>query len=262
MTSQTLLEKRKTMNEEILRIDGRKAGDLRTVKFTPGYVVYPEGSVLIEFGNTKVLCTATVENKIPPHLKDMGQGWVTAEYALLPRSTQIRTVRDSIRGHVSGRSYEIQRLVGRVLRSVVDLKMLGERTVILDCDVIQADGGTRTAAITGAFVALALALKNLHENGKLGKIPIKDYLAAVSVGVVEGRPVLDLCYLEDAQAQVDMNVVMTGSGDYVEVQGTAEGQPFSHDMMMRLLDLARSGIETLISLQKNVIDIPLIGSKS
>ncbi|MCD6386215.1 ribonuclease PH [Candidatus Sumerlaeota bacterium] len=246
------------MGNEIVRVDGRKADQIRPLTIIPNYLQYAEGSVMIELGNTRVLCAATVENKTPPHLKDTGQGWVTAEYSLLPRSTQQRIVRDALRGHISGRSYEIQRLIGRALRSVVDLRVLGERTIILDCDVIQADGGTRTAAITGGFVALALALRHLHEDGKIGKLPIKDYIAATSVGIVEGRAVLDLCYLEDAQADVDMNVVMTGSGEFAEVQGTAEGNTFSEDMMIELLHLARQGIKKIIEYQRQIIEIPLL----
>lgn len=244
--------------KEIVRVDGRRADEIRPLSITPNYLQYAEGSAMIELGNTRVLCAATVENKIPPHLKDTGQGWVTAEYSLLPRSTQQRVVRDSLRGHISGRSYEIQRLIGRALRSIMDLRVLGERTIILDCDVIQADGGTRTAAITGAFVALAFALKRLYEEGKIGKIPIKDYIAATSVGVVEGRPVLDLCYLEDAQADVDMNIVMTGSGEFAEIQGTAEGKTFSEETMIELLRLAKKGIKEIIEYQRQIIDIPLL----
>ncbi len=246
------------MGEEIIRVDGRKADELRKITFNPRYLDYAEGSVLIEFGDTRVLCAATVENKIPPHLKDSGQGWVTAEYALLPRSTQQRKVRDAIRGRVSGRSLEIQRLIGRALRSVVNRRVMGERTLILDCDVIQADGGTRTAAITGAFVAMALAFQRLLEDGKLGKIPITDYLAAVSVGIVEGGAVLDLCYLEDAQADVDMNVAMTGSGEFVEVQGTGEDSTFSYEQMKKLIKLSETGIRQLIEMQKDIIKVPLL----
>ena len=247
------------MEKDILRVDGRKLNELRKITMTPDFLEYPEGSVLIEYGKTRVLCAATVENKTPPHLKDTGQGWVTSEYSLLPRSTHQRSVRDAVRGHISGRSYEIQRIIGRSLRSVVNLQILGERTIIIDCDVIQADGGTRTAAITGGFVAMALAMNKLHNDGKIGKIPVFDYLAAVSVGVVEGNSALDLCYLEDAQAEVDMNVVMTGSGKFVELQGTAEQSPFCRERMLNLVDLATEGIKQLVAIQKNIVDIPLLG---
>lgn len=244
------------MNNEMIRVDGRKPDELRQVKIIPDFLAYAEGSVLIEFGNTRVLCAATVENKTAPHLKDTGQGWVTAEYALLPRSTQQRTPRDVTKGHISGRSSEIQRIIGRALRSVVNLQTLGERTIILDCDVIQADGGTRTAAITGAFVAMVLACQKLLQDGKLGKLPVVDYVAAVSVGIVEGQPVLDLCYLEDNQAEVDMNVVMTGSGKFVEIQGTAERATFSFEQMKTLLQLAEHGIKQLINLQQQIVKLP------
>ena len=246
------------MTGEFIRVDGRKPNEIRAINMTPFYLEYAEGSVLIECGKTRILCAATVENKIPPHLKDTGQGWVTAEYALLPRSTQQRSMRDGVRGHINGRSYEIQRLIGRALRTVVDRQKLGERTIILDCDVIQADGGTRTTAITGAFVAMALACDQLLKDGKIGKIPIKDYIGAVSVGIVEGNPVVDLCYIEDAQADVDMNIVMTGSGDFVEIQGTGENTPFSYKSMIDMIDLARQGINQMIELQKKIVDIPLL----
>lgn len=244
------------MTVEMVRIDGRRAEELRPVKFTPNYLAYAEGSCMIEFGNTKVLCAATIDNKTAPHLKDTGQGWITAEYSLLPRSTQQRTMRNAVKGHISGRTYEIQRVIGRALRSVVNLQSLGERTIILDCDVLQADGGTRTAAITGSFVAVALALQKLLQQGKIAKLPLTDYVAAVSVGIVEGQAVVDLCYLEDTQAGVDMNVVMTGAGKFVEIQGTAEHSPFSFEQMHRLINLAEIGIKRLIHLQKEIIHLP------
>jgi len=238
-----------------MRVDGREPGAMRSVVITPNYLKYAEGSVYIAVGETQVICSATVENRVPPHLKDQGEGWVTAEYAMLPRSSKIRIVRDGYRGYIGGRSHEIQRLIGRSLRSVVDLSGLGERTIIVDCDVIQADGGTRTTAVTGGFVAMTLALKRLYDGKKIGKMLVRDFLAGVSVGIVEGRAVLDLCYLEDAQAEVDMNVVITGSGKMVEVQGTAEKTPFSVKQMMELLELARSGIDQLIRAQKEALGL-------
>ena len=231
------------------RADGRAPDALRPVTVTRDFLVHPEGSVLIEFGVTKVICTASVEDRVPPFLKGQGLGWVTAEYAMLPRSTNTRTPRDN-RGP-SGRSQEIQRLVGRALRAVVERRRLGERTVSLDCDVIQADGGTRTAAITGAFIALADAL---------GRIPgvdvsavLRDYVAAISVGIVKGQPLLDLNYVEDSSAEVDMNVVMTGGGEFVEVQGTAEKIPFTEEQLLALLALAKKGINRLVDLQKMAV---------
>ena len=208
------------------RIDGRAADEMRRVKITRHYLKHPAGSVLIEVGNTKVICAASIEERVPHFLKGSGEGWITAEYALLPSSTQTRTARESMRGRVTGRTHEIQRLIGRSLRSVMDMKALGERTVMIDCDVIQADGGTRTASITGAFIALVEALETVYKPEHI--FPVKDFLAAVSVGVDKnGQPLLDLCYEEDSQAMVDMNVVMTGSGEFIEVQGTGEGRPFS-----------------------------------
>jgi ribonuclease PH len=238
-----------------MRVDGREPAAMRKVVITPHYLKYAEGSAYIAVGETQVICSATVENKVPPHLKDQGEGWITAEYAMLPRSSKIRIIRDGVKGYVGGRSYEIQRLIGRSLRSVVDLVGLGERTIIVDCDVVQADGGTRTAAITGGFVAMTLALKRLYDEKKVGKMLVRDFLAGVSVGIVEGRAVLDLCYLEDAQAEVDMNVVMTGSGKIVEVQGTAEKTPFSVEQMIELLGLAHSGIAQLINTQKEALGL-------
>ncbi|MFZ5641047.1 MAG: ribonuclease PH [Bacillota bacterium] len=232
------------------RIDGRAADELRPVKITRNYIKHAEGSVLIEVGDTKVICTATVEEKVPLWLKGGGKGWVTAEYGMLPRSAQVRIPRESAKGRITGRTYEIQRLVGRSLRSVVDLEKLGERTVWLDCDVIQADGGTRTASITGAFVALVDALAVLKQRGLIGQMPVSDYLAAVSVGKVGDSVLLDLAYDEDSRAQVDMNVVMTEAGKFVEVQGTAEDAPFSREELTNLLAYAEKGISELIKLQQ------------
>ena len=238
------------------RIDGRRPDELRPVKMTRNYLKYPEGSVLIEMGDTKVLCTATVEDgKVPPFLKGTGKGWITAEYALLPRSTETRTIRDVVRGGISGRSHEIQRLIGRSLRAVVDLEKLGERTIWVDCDVLQADGGTRMASVTGGFVALYDALRFLKENGVIDEIPIKEFLAGVSVGIVDGEILLDLNYKEDFQAQVDMNIVMTESGSIVEVQGTGEEATFTKEEMIKMVELAEKGIKELIRMQKEVLGI-------
>lgn len=236
------------------RSSGRAFDELRPVKVIPGYIKSAAGSVLIETGDTRVICTAMVDDKVPPFLKGTGTGWVTAEYSLLPGSTPTRTPREASRGKVTGRTSEIQRLIGRALRAVVDLEALGERTIWLDCDVIQADGGTRTAAITGAFVALYLALRELRNQGVLSRVPITDYVAATSVGIVHGIPVLDLEYGEDSQAEVDMNVVMTGSGKFVEIQGTAERNPFSQGELDELLRLARKGIQDLIARQKEILE--------
>lgn len=234
---------------------------LREVKITRNYTIYAEGSVLIEMGNTKVICTATVEDRVPPFKKDTGEGWVTAEYNMLPRATQTRKQRDISRLKLDGRSGEIQRLIGRALRSVVNYKALGERLITVDCDVIQADGGTRTASITGGFIALFDACKYLKDERLIEEIPLTDFLAAVSVGIVQGEPVLDLCYELDSNADVDMNVVMTGSGMLVEVQGTAEKVPFDRRKMNELLDLAEKGIRELVQIQKDCIgeDTDLVG---
>jgi ribonuclease PH len=234
-----------------MREDGRRPGEMRPLKITPHYLKHPEGSVLIEVGETKVICTASVEEKIPPFMRGSNKGWVTAEYAMLPRATETRTQRE--RGKISGRSSEIQRLIGRALRSVVDLPALGERTVWVDCDVIQADGGTRTAAISGAFVAMYLAVAKLAAAGTIPEVPIHDYLAATSVGIVDGQLLLDLAYQEDSSAEVDMNVVMTGNGLLVEVQGTAEGKPFSRDTMDAMMDLATVGIREIVDYQKRLL---------
>jgi len=234
-----------------MREDGRRSAELRPLKITTEFLKHPEGSVLIDVGHTRVICTATVEEKIPPFLRGSNKGWVTAEYAMLPRATGVRTLRE--RGKISGRSSEIQRLIGRALRAVVDLPALGERTIWIDCDVIQADGGTRSAAISGSFVALYLALAKLVAAGTLAQIPILDYLAATSVGIVKGELLLDLAFSEDSNAEVDMNVVMTGSGNIVEVQGTAEGRSFSRQTMDGMLDLAAQGIGEIVDYQKRLL---------
>jgi ribonuclease PH len=234
------------------RADGRAADQLRPIKITRDYLRHPEGSVLVEFGDTKVICTASIEEKVPPFLKGQGKGWVTAEYGMLPRSTNTRMNRE--RGGPSGRSQEIQRLVGRSLRAVVEMAKLGERTVWVDCDVIQADGGTRTAAITGSFIAMADAIGTVVKGGALPGTPVRDCVAAISVGIVGGAPALDLNYLEDSGAEVDMNVVMTGAGAFVEVQGTAEQTPFGRDSLAAMLALAEQGIGRLIALQRRAVD--------
>jgi len=236
-----------------MRISKRQADEMRPVRITPNYLKYAEGSVLIEAGDTRVICAASVEDKVPPFLKGTGTGWVTAEYGLLPRSTETRNVREAARGKVTGRTSEIQRLVGRALRAAVDFEALGERTIWIDCDVIQADGGTRTASITGAFVAMCLAMRVLKEQGLIERMPVKDYVAAISVGIVDDEAILDLEYSEDSRAEVDMNVVMTGKGEFVEIQGTAEGKPFSRSQMDKLLDLAAGGIRELIAIQMDII---------
>jgi ribonuclease PH len=235
---------------DIVRADARGANQLRPVRITRGYTVHAEGSVLIEFGRTQVLCTASVEEKVPPHKRGSGEGWVTAEYGMLPRATHTRSDREAARGKQSGRTQEIQRLIGRSMRAVFDLKALGERTIQLDCDVIQADGGTRTASITGAFVAAQDAVNKLIAQGKLAASPIIAPVAAISVGIVQGTPMLDLDYTEDSACDTDMNVVMTGAGHFVEVQGTAEGAPFSRAEMDALLALAEKGITELMGLQR------------
>jgi len=236
-----------------IRSADRQAHQLRPVRMTRNYTVYAEGSVLIEFGATKVLCTASVEEKVPGHKKGSGEGWVTAEYGMLPRATHTRSDREAARGKQSGRTQEIQRLIGRSMRAVFDLKKLGERTIHLDCDVLQADGGTRTAAITGAFVAAQDAVNKLIAAGKLTESPITDHIAAISVGIVQGTPLLDLEYTEDSGCDTDMNVVMTGAGHFVEVQGTAEGAAFTRSEMNALLELAEQGIRDLVLLQKSAL---------
>ena len=235
------------------RHDGRSDEALRPVEMTPDYLKHPKGSVLIEVGQTRVLCNASVEDKVPPFLNGTGEGWVTAEYAMLPAATNTRSTREIVRGRPSGRTMEIQRLIGRAMRSVVDRRVLGERTIWIDCDVLQADGGTRTAGITGGFVALCMALRKLQTEGKLQRPPLTGLIAAISVGVVEGRPVLDLDYVEDSAAEVDMNVVRTDDGRYVELQGTAESRPFSREQLDELIALADSGIDRLLTAQRQVI---------
>jgi ribonuclease PH len=236
-----------------MRPDGRRVDELRSIRIVRNFIKPAEGSVQIEMGDTKVICTASIENRVPPFLKDQNKGWVTGEYSMLPRATQSRTIRESATGRVGGRTHEIQRLIGRAMRSVVDLEALGERTIWLDCDVIQADGGTRTASITGAYVALKDAISFALKNKLIEKQPIRDYIAAVSVGIVEGEARLDLAYAEDSVAEVDMNIVMTGSGKYIEVQGTAETEPFDRKRLDDMLDLAETGIRQLIALQKEVL---------
>lgn len=236
-----------------MRSDGRAADELRRVKITPDFIPSAEGSVLIEAGQTRVIITATVEDGVPSFLKGTGKGWVTGEYGMLPRSTEERTPREATRGKQSGRTLEIQRMIGRTLRAVTDLKALGERTVWLDCDVIQADGGTRTASVTGAFVALALALERMVSAGMLRAVPLTDCLAATSVGIVEDQLLLDLAYEEDSSAQVDMNVVMTGAGRFVEVQASAEGRPYTEQELQQLLALAAGGIRRLIETQRELL---------
>jgi len=234
-----------------MRIDGRKADELRKLKITRNYIKSAEGSVLIQMGDTWVICTATVENSVPPFLRGKGTGWVTAEYAMLPRSSAQRIQRE--RAKIGGRTHEIQRLIGRALRSVVDMKVLGERSVLIDCDVVQADGGTRTASITGAYIALVDALRQVKKQGMITSVPVIDHLAAVSVGIVDGKPMLDLCYTEDSSAEVDMNLVMTGKGGIVEIQGTAEGEPFSKAELAKLLALGEKGIKALVMKQKELL---------
>lgn len=236
------------------RFEERKPDEIRPVKITRGYTQVPEGSVLIEMGNTKVLCTATVEERVPPFIKGTGRGWVTAEYSMLPRATDVRNQRESTKGKVGGRTMEIQRLIGRALRSVVDLSKLGERTIWLDCDVLQADGGTRTASITGAYVALADAIRYLIENELVKKNPLIDSIAAISVGKIGNEAMVDLDYVEDSKAEVDMNIVMTGSGKFVEIQGTAEGKTFDREDLNKFLSLGESSIKKLIEYQQQALD--------
>jgi ribonuclease PH len=238
-----------------MRAGGRKPDELRAVRLTRGYTRHPEGSVLVEFGDTRVLCTASVEERVPPFLRDSGRGWVTAEYGMLPRATNTRGEREAARGKQSGRTQEIQRLIGRSLRAVVDGASLGPRTIQVDCDVLQADGGTRTAAITGAFVALHDAVSWLQERKLIVQSPIRDFVAAVSVGIYQGTPVLDLDYAEDSACGTDMNVVMTGAGRFVELQGTAEGEPFSQKELDALVELAARGIRELVARQKRALNL-------
>ncbi len=236
------------------RNNGRLYDQLRDVRITPGYTKYAEGSVLIEMGATKVICTASVDERVPMFLKNTNKGWVTAEYSMLPRATESRTAREQGRNTLSGRTQEIQRLIGRSLRAVVQFNRMGERTIYLDCDVIQADGGTRTASITGAFVALVLAFRKLYENGKIASpIPVTDYVAAISVGILQGQTLLDLEYTEDSKADVDMNIVRTGSGHFIEIQGTAESKPFNQEQMNQMIELANVGIQQLIEKQREIL---------
>jgi ribonuclease PH len=237
-----------------MRAHGRKSGELRPVTIAVNFIRHAEGSVLIEVGDTRVICTATVEEQVPPFLRETGRGWVTAEYGMLPGSSTTRIARESARGRVGGRTHEIQRLIGRSLRAVTNLDLLGSRTIWLDCDVIEADGGTRTASITGAYVALALAARRLRAAGKIAADPLTGSVAALSAGIVDGRPLLDLCYDEDSRAAVDMNFVMTGKGRFVEVQGTAESKPFTKSQLDRLADLAWAGIKQLTTLQQQALD--------
>src|SRR6187399_1141294 len=236
-----------------MRSDNRAPNQLRETTITPHYLPHAEGSVLIEAGRTRVICTASVEDRVPPFLRNTGKGWVTAEYGMLPRATNTRMQREATAGKVGGRTQEIQRLIGRSLRSVTNLPALGERTIWVDCDVIQADGGTRTASITGAFVALALAMETLRDRDVLRAIPLHDYVAATSVGIVNGEPLLDLAYEDDSRAEVDMNIVKTGDGRFIEVQGTAEGQPFNREALDTLLGLADEGIRRLVDKQRAIV---------
>ncbi|MGB2650597.1 MAG: ribonuclease PH [Candidatus Omnitrophota bacterium] len=236
-----------------MRSDDRAANSLRKINIEKDYIKYPEGSCLFEVGNTKVICTASVEDGVPVFLKGQGTGWITSEYSMLPRSCQKRVARESSKGKKGGRTHEIQRLIGRALRGVVDLTALGERTIWMDCDVIQADGGTRCASITGSFIALCLALDHLKKQGVFDKLPVRHFIAAVSVGVVDGKSLLDLNYEEDSRAEVDMNVVMTDSDKFVEVQGTAEREPFSQPVMDEMMQLAKDGIKSLVDKQKEVL---------
>ncbi len=243
-----------------MRADGRLPEQLRPTRVNPNFSMHAEGSVLVEAGKTKVICTASIEDRVPPFRRNTGKGWVTAEYGMLPRATTTRMQRESTAGRVGGRTQEIQRLIGRSLRAVTKLEELGERTITLDCDVIQADGGTRTASITGAFVALVLALGKLREQDMIRTMPITDYVAATSVGIVDGTPMLDLAYTEDSTAEVDMNLVKTGGGLYIEVQGTAESLPFGREALNRLLDLGDTGIRQLHAIQRNLV-APLMNTK-
>jgi ribonuclease PH len=235
------------------RLDNRLSDQLRPTRFTPNYMRHAEGSVLVEVGDTRVICTASVEDRVPMFLRNSGRGWVTAEYGMLPRATSTRTSREATSGKVGGRTHEIQRLIGRSLRAVVDMNQMGERTIWVDCDVVQADGGTRTASITGGFVALVLALDAMRSRGVIKTMPARDYVAATSVGVIDGVPMLDLAYEEDSKADVDMNIVKTGDGRFIEVQGTAEHEPFGRDALVTLLGLADAGIASLIELQRTIV---------
>lgn len=239
--------------EKILREDGREVNNIRKVNVIRNYTIYAEGSVLISFGNTKVICTASIAEKVPPFLRNQGKGWITAEYSMLPRATGDRTNREAVRGKLTGRTMEIQRLIGRSLRSCIDLEKLGERTITIDCDVIQADGGTRTASITGAYIALAMAIERLMQKGALKQYPIKSNVAAISVGIVSGIPMTDLKYSEDSAAEVDMNVIMNGEGEFIEIQGTGEEATYSREQLNVLLDMAEEAIKELIKIQNDTL---------
>ena len=239
------------------RPDGREVNALRKIKITPGFIKFAEGSCLFEIGNTKVVCTASVEDGVPPFLKGKKTGWVTAEYGMLPRSCKTRVMREASRGKLGGRTQEIQRVIGRSLRAVVDLKRLGERTIRMDADVMQADGGTRCASITGCFIALAQALEKLRNKNVLDGLPLSDYVAAISTGIVNGKEILDLPYEEDSRASVDMNIIMTGKGRLIEVQGTAEGEPFSITEMNNLIELAKKGVKNISAIQKKVLKLEI-----
>ena len=241
------------MTNNTLRFDDRHPSELRSTRITPHYLTHAEGSVLMESGQTRIICAASVEARVPPFLRGSGKGWVTAEYGMLPRSTSTRSARESSKGKVGGRTQEIQRLIGRSLRAVTRLDDLGERTIWIDCDVIQADGGTRTASITGGFVAMTLALEKLRQEGVIARVPVEDYVAAISVGIVGGLPLTDLAYEEDSKAEVDMNVVKTGDGRFIEIQGTAEGAPFDSTALNDLLNLANTAIKNLIEMQRDIV---------
>lgn len=238
-----------------MRIDKRENNQIRNVKMTTDYIIHPEGSVFIEMGNTKVICNATVEESVPPFKRDSGEGWVTAEYSMLPRATNTRNKRDVNKGKQNARGVEIQRLIGRSLRAAVDFKLLGERNIIVDCDVIQADGGTRTASITGGFVALYIACQKLVDSGKIEKNPVTNFVSAISVGIIDGVPMLDLCYEEDSRADVDMNIIMTDKGEFVELQGTGEETTFSKTQLFELIELGIKGNEMLNSIQREVLGL-------
>ena len=235
------------------RKNGRSFNQIREIKITKNYIIHPHGSVLFQMGDTRVLCSASIDNKVPSFLRDQDKGWITAEYSMLPSSTHSRTSREASKGKLSGRTQEIQRLIGRSLRSIVDLEKLGERTVWIDCDVIQADGGTRCASITGSFIALLLAMKKLKKDKIIDQIPVRDYVAAISVGIIDGQNLLDLDYSEDSEADVDLNIIKTGKGGFVEIQGTAEREPFTDKQMKAMLALADKGIKQLITIQKQII---------
>lgn len=237
----------------IVREDGRKTIEKRPVKITRNYTIYAEGSILIEVGNTKVICTATVTEKVPPFLKNQGKGWITAEYSMLPRATDERNQREAVKGKLTGRTMEIQRLIGRALRAAIDLEKLGERTITIDCDVIQADGGTRTTSITGGYIALSLAMEKLVRNGIIKENPLLSNVAAISVGIVKGVPMLDLKYTEDSEAEVDMNVIMNCKGEFVEIQGTGEESTYTREELNKMLELAEAGIKELIEIQRDQI---------